>query len=305
MRYYYFNPFSKQYYFPEGYHNYPIFVKFYQPYKISAKLIWKIWQRSSIFRNLFTTKHPEKVLPLEQLKQYVTPCSILTFNLGTAGVEKKISVLGIERSTDTAFYIKYATSELACRNVFNEGNVLKQLSHLSFVPKLQFCINEENRFTLIKTTVLNGTKIQYHPIDEKILSILFTLSNQRIISIRQYESELECCFAHGDFCPWNMLMNSGIIELFDWEMAGQYPVGYDLFTYIFQFEFLVKETMRFELMIYENNNVISQYFTFFGIVDWMPYLTEFSNFKLKLEIEKNNHRLMKPYLQLKEYLSNL
>jgi len=152
---------------------------------------------------------------------------------------------------------------------------------------------------------LNGTKIQYHPIDEKILSILFTLSNQRIISIRQYESELECCFAHGDFCPWNMLMNSGIIELFDWEMAGQYPVGYDLFTYIFQFEFLVKETMRFELMIYENNNVISQYFTFFGIVDWMPYLTEFSNFKLKLEIEKNNHRLMKPYLQLKEYLSNL
>jgi len=304
MRYYYFNPISKQYYFPKGYNQYPIFAKFYQPYKVSATLIWKIWQSSSMFRKLFSTKHPENFLPIEQLKQYVTPCSILTFNMGTKGVEKKISVLGVERSTDTAFYLKYATSVLACRNVFNEGNVLEQLSHLSFVPKLQFCIHEENRFTLIKTTVLNGEKIKYYPIDDKILSILFILSSQKIISIREYESDLMCCFAHGDFCPWNMLMNNGDIELFDWEMAGQYPLGYDLFTYIYQFEFLVKKTMRFELIIESNFNVISQYFIFFGIVDWMPYLNEFSNLKLKLEKEKNNYELIKPYLQLKEQVSN-
>jgi len=305
MRYYYFNPFNKQYYFPEGYEQYPIFAKFYQPYKVIAVLFWKIWQSSSVFRKLFSTNHPERVLPLDQLKEFVTPCSILTFNLGTTGIEKKISVLGVERSSDTKFYIKYATSDLASRNVFNEGNVLKQLSHLTFVPKLQLCILEENRFTLIKTTVLNGTKIKYHPVDEKILNILFTLSNQKILSIREYKSNLVNCFAHGDFCPWNMLMNNGNIEIFDWEMAGQYPLGYDLFTYIFQFDFLVKETMRFKLIIDDNINVINQYFTFFEINDWKPYLKEFSDLKLKLEMKKNNHELIKPYLQLKEFVSDI
>lgn len=305
MRYYYFNPFSKQYYFPAGFHQYPIFLKFYHPYKVSAAIIWKIWLSSSVLRRLFSTKYPENVLPLEQLKQYVSPCSILTFNLGTVGVEKKISVLGVERTSDNAFYIKYATSELACRNVINEGNVLEQLSHLSFVPKLLFSIKEQNRFTLIKTTVLTGIKIKYHPIDEKILSLLFTLSTQRIVSIRDYRSDLLCCFAHGDFCPWNMLMNNGNIELFDWEMAGQYPLGYDLFTYIYQFEFLVKETMRFDLLMNDNRSIISQYFDFFGIDQWMPYLKEFSNLKLKLEIDKNNVDLMNPYLQLKKYLLDI
>jgi len=304
MRYYYFNPFSKQYYFPVGYSNYPIFATFYQPYKISAKMMWKVWQTSPFVRSLFSTNKPEKILPIEHIKQYVTPCSILTFNLGSKGVEQKISILGVERSTNTAFYIKYATSEIARQNVFNEGFVLEQLSQLPFVPKLQLCVKEENKFTLIKTTVLKGNKINHQPVNEQILSMLFTLSAQQVISNRKYDSNLLSCFAHGDFCPWNMLVDEGMIELFDWEMAGQYPLGYDLFTYIYQFEFLVNEKMRFDLLFDENSENINRYFNYFEIIDWMPYLLEFSILKYKLESEKNNRDLIKPYLHLKKYIVN-
>jgi hypothetical protein len=305
MRYYYFNPFSKQYYFPVGFRNYPIFTTFYQPYKASAKLMWKIWQTSSIFRKLFSTNKPEKVLPIEHIRKYVTPCSILTFNLGTKGIEQKISILGVERTTNAAFYIKYATSEIACRNVCNEGIVLQQLSHLSFVPKLQLNVHKENQFTLIKTTVLKGEKMKHQRIDQQMLTILFTLSKQKIESSRNYSSEMRSCFSHGDFCPWNMLVNDGKIELFDWELAGEYPLGYDLFMYIFQFEFLVNEMNRFDLMLNQNADVIQQYFQHFEIVDWIPYLQEFSMLKYRLESEKRNRDLIESYLKLNEFANKI
>jgi hypothetical protein len=305
MRYYYFNPFSKQYYFPVGFRNYPIFTTFYQPYKASAKLMWKIWQTSSIFRKLFSTNKPEKVLPIEHIRKYVTPCSILTFNLGTKGIEQKISILGVERTTNAAFYIKYATSDIACRNVCNEGIVLQQLSHLSFVPKLQLNVHKENQFTLIKTTVLKGEKMKRQRIDQQMLTILFTLSRQKIDSCRNYSSEMRSCFSHGDFCPWNMLVNDGKIEVFDWELAGEYPLGYDLFMYIFQFEFLVNEMNRFDLMLNQNADVIQQYFQHFEIVNWTPYLQEFSMLKYKLESEKRNSDLIESYLKLNEFANKI
>lgn len=301
MRYYYFNPFSKQYYFPEDFDRYQVFATFYQPYKLIAKLMWKVWRTSRILQNIFSTNQPEKVLPLLNISKYVTSDSILTFNLGTAGVEQKISVLGVERISKSEFYIKYATSEIACKNVYNEGLVLQQLSQLTFVPKLERCVQEENNFTLIRTSVLKGKKLINQPLNEKLLTILFTLSVQQVKSTRKFNSKLKSCFAHGDFCPWNMLTDEGCIRLFDWEMAGQYPLGYDLFTYIFQFEFLVNKKLRIEQLLSDNADLIKKYFNYFEITDWWAYLKEFSNLKHTVETEKNNKDLIKPYLKLKRF----
>jgi len=304
-KYYYFNPFSKQCYFPEGFDKYPLFATFYRPYKISAKLLWEAWKTSTLFRSFCSTNEPEKILPLKQIGKYVSPDSIMAFNLGTTGIEQKITILGVDRTTNDTFFIKYATSEVACKNVCNEGVILKQLSHLPFVPELQSCVKEENRFALIKTSVLHGTKMEYLPVNNEILTILRDLSKQDITCTRKYDTGLRSCFAHGDFCPWNMLTDNGNITLCDWELAGQYPLGYDLFTYIFQFEFLVREKMRFERILYENSDAIKQYFNEFEITDWHPYLQEFSNLKYLFESEKNNHDLVEPYLQLKQFANKL
>lgn len=302
MRYYYFNPLSRKCYFPVGFQKYPLFDTFYQPYKFSASVLWKLWKNLSLFRFIFSTDEPEKVLPIEKIKQYVSPDSILAFNLGTLGVEQKITVLGIDKFTQDSFFIKYATSEIACKNVSNEGLVLEQLSHLSFVPRLYLNSKENNEYSLIKTSVLNGKKILQRPVDSQTLEILYCLAQQEIKSCRDYSSGLKSSFAHGDFCPWNMLINDGNLKIYDWELAGQYPLGYDLFSYLFQYEFLVDEKMRFEYILAINYKVIQEYFQHFEILDWMPYLKEFARLKYMFEKEKNNYDLIDSYLQLKEYL---
>ncbi|MDP4238373.1 MAG: aminoglycoside phosphotransferase family protein [Bacteroidota bacterium] len=258
-----------------------------------------------MLRTLFSTTQPEKILPIEQIKQYISPDSIMAFNLGTEGVEKKITILGVNTKTNNLFFIKYATKPIAARNVLNESIVLQQLSHLPFVPKLQLSVRQENCFTLIKTTVLQGAKMKQQPSDEQMLTILFTLSAQQLKSNREYDSDLRTCFAHGDFCPWNMLINDGNIGIYDWEMAGQYPLGYDLFTCIFQFEFLVSEKLRFNQILKENANLIQHYFSYFQITNWKPYLHKFSELKYLLESEKHNDDLIDSYFQLEKYVANL
>lgn len=302
MRYYYFNPLSKKCYFPVGFQNYPLFETFYQPYKFSACVLWKLWRNLSFFRYLFSTDEPEKILPIDKIQKYVTPSSILAFNLGTLGVEQKITVLGIDKKTNSSFFIKYATSEIACKNVTNEGQVLQQLSHLPFVPQLYLDSNENNEFSLIKTSVLNGVKVKQRPVDGQTLQILYSLADQKIKSCKNYSAGLKSSFAHGDFCPWNMLINDGYLKIYDWELAGEYPLGYDLFTYLFQYEFLVDEKMRFEYILIENSKVIQEYFAHFKINEWMPYLKEFARLKYMFEKEKSNYDLIDSYLQLKEYL---
>ncbi len=304
MRYYYFNPFTKQYYFPEDYQKYPLFATFYQPYKMSAKLLLRLWQSLRFFRYLFSTSIPEKFLPLGQIGEFVPSNSILAFNLGSAGVEKKITVLGIDPVTSATFFIKYATKEVASLNVYNEGVVLEQIAHLSFVPRLELNVRREGRFALIMTSVLAGERINYLRLDEKILAILFSLSNQQVTSNRIYRSEnLQSCFAHGDFCAWNMLEHHGRINIFDWELAGVYPLGYDLFTCIFQYECLINSNVKFDHIISENSEFIRKYFMHFDIDNWIPYLYEFAAIKHSLESDKNDKVLINYYSRLKEFLN--
>jgi len=301
MRYFYFNPFNKQYYFPDGFQKYPLFTSFYKPYKKIAKFTWVLWRNSSLLRYLSTTIHPENYLPFEQIKQFVPSDSILAFNLGSIGIENKITILGVVPSTNETFFIKYAINEVSCLNVYNEGIVLKQLSHLNFVPQLKINEKVDHAFSLIKTDVLQGEKIKYLAINDQIMDLLFIMSAQKVKGIRNFNSGLLHCFAHGDFCPWNILNNNGSLKVFDWELAGDYPLGYDLFTYIFQYEFLVNEKMRFESILNDNSYFIKQYFNHFEIEDWIPYLKEFSSLKYKFESEKNDTELKEYFLRLKEF----
>ena len=301
MRYYYFNPISKQYYFPEGFHNYPIFATFYKPYRLITKLLWRSWRASALLRNLYYTNEPEKFLPIDNIRKYVSSSSILAFNLGTLGNGSNVNVLSVDTITNEMFFIKYATTEVARKNVLQEGIILEQLSHLPFVPKLQLSVKEGNAYSLIKTSVFEGFKMKHQPQNEQIMNILYTLSAQHVTSVRQYNSSMKSCFAHGDFCPWNMFCCKGDVKLFDWEMAGQYPLGYDLFSYIFQFEFLVNERMRFDLIIKQNEDVIQRYFNHFEIENWIPYLQEFSHIKYKLDAKKKSRSLVEYYSKLSKY----
>ena len=304
MRYFFFNPFTKQYYFPEGYKNYPLFGSFYTSYTIAGSLLWFFWRNFSFFNNLCLAKDTEKLLPITQIKAYVPASSILAFNLGTKGVEQKTTILGIDKTTKDEFFIKFAESSIARINVNNEGQVLQQLNHLNFVPKLQRHVNTSD-YTLILTNTLKGKRLNWKPDQNELLTKLKLLANQSIKTNINYLSELETCFAHGDFCPWNMMDHNGKLMLFDWEMAANYPKGFDLFTHIFQTSFHLKPKKSISELLKENNALIKSYFNFFSIVKWQDYLRAFASIKLELETQKKDKSLMFLFQQLESYAKKI
>lgn len=302
--YYYFNIINKQYLFPKSFKKYELFSTFYQPYTFKGFLVWKLWQNFEFIRRLSIVQFPEKIVPFNQIIKHIETPAILAFNRGSKGEEQKITVLGINPISKKEFFIKYAESNIARNNVNNEGAILEQLKHLNFVPKLQQHINELN-YTFILTNVLKGVRLKKQPLDQKLLSVLLIISEQNIKSERIYNLGTDTCFGHGDFCPWNMMVNNDTIQVYDWEMAGSYPIGYDLFTFIFQTSFLLTPKKKITEIIEKESDLIKNYFLAKGIHDWGKFLKDFVSIKLILETNKNNQRLILHYQKLKTYAEKI
>ena len=304
MRYYYFNPFSKQYYFPEGFQQHPLFTSFYQPYTITGSLLWFVWKKLSILRRFCREESVESVLPIDRFKKHLPSTAIMAINRGTVGIEQKMSILAHVPISGNEFFMKYAESEIARKNVDNEGKVLAQLHHLYFVPKLHLHVSEKE-YTLIQTNILKGERLAKQKVDNQILAVLIQLSKQNVYTDRTFRFDLKSCFAHGDFCPWNMLLDENQLNVFDWEMAGSYPLGYDLFTYIFQTSFLLTPKKSFEKLLKQNLLFIEEYFNALKIENWQSYLQAFAAIKMQLETQKGKSSLKIPYQKLMSYAQKI
>jgi aminoglycoside phosphotransferase (APT) family kinase protein len=181
--------------------------------------------------------------------------------------------------------------------VDNEGQVLAQLNHLDFVPKLNLQVSKKD-YSLIQTSILKGERLAKQKIEGQILNVLIELAKQKVNTEKRFESALKTCFAHGDFCPWNMMLDEDKLNVFDWEMAGIYPLGYDLFTYIFQTSFLLHPNTTIEKLLYTNKALINSYFKTFKISNWQNYLHAFGSIKVELEKAKGVNSLLNLYQKL-------
>jgi len=83
-------------------------------------------------------------------------------------------------------------------------------------------------------------------------------------------------------------------------MAGTYPLGYDLFTFVFQTAFLLGPQKSTTKLIEENKALIKHYFKALGIKNWQTYLSAFSTIKIELESCKGNQSLLSPYKTFKK-----
>jgi thiamine kinase-like enzyme len=169
------------------------------------------------------------------------------------------------------------------------------------VPKVLDFYSDDCQ-VLLKTSVLDGKRLNNKPIDKSTIDQLILLSEQKVNYSKTTSSNLRTCFSHGDFCPWNMMTNNGVVLLFDWEMAGFYTLGYDLFTYIFQTRFLLNPKTPVKNIVVENIKAIDYYFSHFKISDWKPYLRAFIDHKISLEKLKGDNGLLTEYLKLLEYV---
>lgn len=304
MRYYYFNPFNRQYYFPEGFQQHLLFTTFYQPYTLAGSLLWFAWKNIGLVRQFCKEESAESILPIDRFKGHLPSTAIMAINRGTVGIEQKMSILAYDPISGKEFFLKYAESEIARKNVENEGIVLEQLSHLAFVPKLNQHVSEKD-YTLIQTSILKGERLAKQKVDEQVLNVLNELSKQKVNTEKRFESELQTCFAHGDFCPWNMMLQENQLSVFDWEMAGTYPLGYDLFTFIFQTAFLLTPKKSIDKLLKENEILIENYFKAVEINNWHKYLFAFASVKINLETLKENNSLLLAFQELKIHVEKI
>lgn len=298
MKYFYIHPFRPQYFFPKGFKKYAFFLEFFSPYSKVGHISWFLFTRFAFYRVLFSKSNIEEFIPEIAIKQIIGKDAVMAFNRGTIGPEQKITGLGVSKQKE--FFVKYGQTRIAKRNICNEHNILKQIAHLDNVPKVLDFYSDDYQ-VLLKTNVLEGKRLNNKPMDKNILDQLILLSKQKVDYSKTTSSNLRTCFSHGDFCPWNMMSNNGEVLLFDWEMAGFYTLGYDLFTYIFQTCFLLNPETPIKNIVVENIKAIEYYFSHFNISDWKSYLKAFTDHKIRLEQLKGDKGLLTEYLKLLEY----
>lgn len=287
MKYFYLHPFRPQYFFPEGFEIHRVFVSFFKPYSLVGKISWFLFLKFSLYRFFFKKNNIEQFIPEKKIRKIIDSDYPMAFNSGTVGPEQKITALGLDNNGGF-FFLKYAQSPLAIKNVVNEHYIIKNLQILDFVPKIKNFYKYDNQ-VILKTDVLLGNRLGNITLNNSIMNCLFKLSEISVKSPNKTKSNLKFIFAHGDFCPWNMMENKKKILLFDWEMGGNYPAGYDLFTYIFQTNFFLNPDKLISEIFKENKKNIKLYFKHFNIDNWNNYLLDFILLKIDLESFKGKY----------------
>ncbi len=293
----YFPPTSKQFYFSTELlltKQYPLL---YVPLTTKAKWLWKLMLSATFFRKLFTL--PVHQLPKTLLEQISlvgnSKEELFQINIGTTGPEQKTTIIKHKHNQHTSFY-KIGKTNLAKKLIENEYQTLSELNGKFYAPKV-ISFNPSVHYSVLETTYIMAEKLTKTKLNESVLQVLLDMANYK----KSKENELLMCFSHGDFCPWNILHHQQQYYIIDWEMAAQRPLGYDLFTFIFQTSFLLTPQKKITEIRTTASPLVKRYFKTQGIDNWLPYLQAFANIKLELETAKNNQYLITYYQQLKTH----
>jgi len=297
MKYYYLHPGCPRYFFPEGFQDHPLFFSFCRPYAKKAAISWWLFRNITPYRWAFSMADIEAFVPEKAIRRIVGMDALLAFNAGTLGPEQKTTALGWDGAD--YFFLKYAHTPLAVGNVRNEHEVLQRITTLDFVPRVLDFV-EADGAVLLKTSVVQGGGIPAG-LSPTVLDILDRLTGISI-GAESYPSDgLRYGFAHGDFCPWNMVNQGGKVLVYDWEMAGNYPLGYDLFTYIFQTSFLLTPEKTIPEILSECSKMMVRYFEQLGVADWYRYIEAFAQAKADYIQTQGDKGLLNAYTRLLKF----
>jgi hypothetical protein len=302
MLYFRFKTFSTSYYFPNTTAETRYLYGLYSAYGGSlSKIYWWIFRNCALVRKLNTVKSEHFDFPYQKIGQLVGNNSLMSFNMGSPGVEQKISILGYNQDEKQSFFAKFSQKKEAMELSKNEISVLEILRPTGLAPFLYDKSITAN-YVFFKTECIKGSRFNSIELTEEILSLFFRLSHFHLTEEKETFDGLKICLAHCDFCPWNILQQGNAIRLIDWETAADKPLGYDLFTYIFQTTFLLQASIPVEKVLSANLNSIKKYFAKLEQTDFIPYLSYFAASKLHKETEKNNLFLVKKYAELNSIL---
>ena len=301
MKYYKLKTYNTSYYFPKISRKTEFMYNLFFPYSLKAKIYWFLW-KNTILKYQYQVNLSEEVEVVRLIEKIDGGNSIMSYCLGTPGIEQKISILGYDKNTKKPFFAKFSQNEAAMSLTLNEIKILGELKDTGIVPILyKEQVAPDSVF--VKTEYISGKKLECIEIDNTIIELLCNINSIKI-SYNCDKTNLQTSLSHGDFCPWNILKTKNKLRLIDWEMAKNRPLGYDLFTYICQSNFLMRPNYKIEQIFNDNKPYIDLYFSHFKIHDYKGYLCWFAGKKIEYEKTKNGD-LLPFYLKLYDYASKL
>ena len=302
MKYYRFKTFTTSYYFPHLDSSLQYMYGLYSPYggRLS-KIYWWLFQHSSFVRSLTSVNEKDLEFPYSKIKVTDGNDTLMSFNMGSPGVEQKISILGYDKTLDIPFFAKFSQKPRAMALTRNEVLVYRLLDGTGLTPRLLKSVDTED-YVYLKAEYINGIRPKSRNISHEILHLCLPLASRHLTEQRTDANGLKMGLSHGDFCPWNVLVSNDQIRLIDWELAADRTLGYDLFTYICQVAILFEPEKQLLLAIDDNMRYVKEYFSSFGITDYKPYLKAFAMQKWEYEEGKGNTRLSEKYKELANIL---
>lgn len=303
MTFYRFKTFTTSYYFPKLNAEQQYMYGLYSAYggRLS-KLYWKLFRKSEIVRRLTIAKEKNLEFPYKQIKEADGTDCLMSFNMGSPGVEQKISILGYDNQKCSPFFAKFSQKPMAKELTQNEIGIYKILKNTQLTPHLLNC-KVCDEYVYLKAEYVKGERPKSKEVTQEILRLCLELKDYHLTTKRSENNGLQLALSHGDFCPWNILMYEQQMKLIDWELAKDRPLGFDLFTYICQVSLLFKPEDELLQAIDRHNTLIKQYFTACRIIDYLPYLKAFATEKASYEKNKGNSKTFEKYHQLEIILS--
>ncbi|MEA5163505.1 phosphotransferase [Cereibacter johrii] len=193
--------------------------------------------------------------------------SMAAFFSGTPGPERKITVQLRSADSSRNAYLKMACAPLANQLITNEVRALQAAKDLelktAILPTIlgftkfgsrRSCIcSDETRSGFKAVRMLGGVHFDF--LEEMAAKATVPVSRQYVDSLRQRHEAVAQTLAptldrlavgvldelsrivdrgtvhgamsHGDFTPWNCVVAGLRLYVFDWELSGLHPLGYD------------------------------------------------------------------------------
>ncbi len=264
---------------------------------VMSKVYWWLFQHSSLVRLLTSVNEKDLEFPYSKIKATDGNDTLMSFNMGSPGVEQKISILGYDKTLNIPFFAKFSEKPRAKKLTKNEIRIYRMLDGTGLTPKLLQSVDTDD-YVYLKAEFIKGSRPKSRKMTDEILQLCLPLSKYHLTNKNVDENDLKMSLSHGDFCPWNVLVSDGAIRLIDWELADDRTLGYDLFTYICQVSILFEPDKDLLLAIDESMEYVKTYFTTLGISDYKPYLKAFAMQKWEYEESKGNNLLSDKYKNL-------
>jgi len=298
MKFHRFKTFTTSYYFPELDATHQYMYGLYSAYggRLS-KIYWWLFRKCHLVRLLTSVDESKFDFPYRLIRDIDGTDSIMSFNMGSPGVEQKISILGGDNTSNRPFFAKFSQKPAARRLTENEIRVYRALDGTGLTPKLLGCSHGEE-YDYLKAEYIPGSRPLTRELTDEIVDLCIMLSNYHLTDVRSDSSGLTVCMSHGDFCPWNILVSDKGMRLIDWELAADRPLGFDVFTYICQVSALFTPDKSMWESIKWYSEHVEHYFSIFGIIDYLPYLRAFALEKVEYERKKGNKALLTKYEEL-------